>query len=223
VGRAEIPLVDEPLSHLDEPLRVQMRSELRALRSRLNLTSIYVTHDQAEALALGDRVAVLSAGKLQQVGDPHEIYEMPSNTFVAGFIGVPAMNLFQGTIAQREGGLLFLGAEGAEAGSAFVVTLGEWHQDWFSQNIGRRVWLGIRPESVQLAEEIGGRAVGITAVVQSVEYAGAEIILRLASGGRSLVTRRKAGWVLKPGQMATVTLDLNQARIYDAATGALLL
>ena len=222
VRRPKILLLDEPLSHLDEPLRVQMRSELRALRSRLHLTSIYVTHDQAEALALGDRVAVLSAGKLQQVGSPREIYEIPSNTFVAGFIGLPAMNLFQGIIALREDCFLFLGAEAAEAGSAFVVTLGPGRKDWFSQNIGRRVWLGIRPEGVRLAEEKDRRAVGITAVVQSVEYAGAEIMLRLASGRRSIVARRKPDCALKPGQMATVAFDLDQARIYDVSTGALL-
>jgi multiple sugar transport system ATP-binding protein len=116
LGRAlirepKVLLLDEPFANLDEPLRLQLRTELPRLRQRFATTIIFVTHDQEEALALGDRVAVIRKGALQQVGTPREIYERPANRFVASFLGTPAMNLFHGTIAQREGHLVFLGAE----------------------------------------------------------------------------------------------------------------
>lgn len=223
VRRPRILLLDEPLSHLDEPLRDQMRSELRTLHSRLNMTTIYVTHDQAEALALGDRVAVLREGKLQQLGSPREVYETPTNVFVAGFIGNPAMNLFQGTIAKREDELVFLGTSGSETTATFVLELGAWRKDWLSDNIGRRVTLGIRPECITPADH--GPRVGsaLSAVVHSVEYAGARTMLRLAAGGQSLVACVGSSGGYRPGQTVTLAFDLNRARIYDQATGALLL
>jgi multiple sugar transport system ATP-binding protein len=227
VRRPEILLLDEPFSHLDEPLRVQMRAELLALRSRLDMTVIYVTHDQAEALALGDRVAVMRKGRVQQIGTPREIYDAPANIFVAGFVGSPPMNLFHGTVAHREGHLVLLGAETVPDASsaAFVLPLGGWRADWFSQNLGRPVLLGVRPEWIGLAggESAGSQARTTAAVVQSIQYLGVESILRLAAGEHGIVARTGPDCSLRPGQTAALTFDLKEARLYDAVTGALLL
>jgi multiple sugar transport system ATP-binding protein len=223
VRRPRILLLDEPLSHLDEPLRVQLRTELRTLHSRLNMTTISVTHDQAEALALGDRVAVMRDGRLQQSGSPQEVYATPANAFVAGFIGSPAMNLFQGTIAKREDGFVFLGAISNEITSAFVLALRDCRTDWLLQNIGRRVTLGIRPECINPANNGTAAGSAISAVVQSVEYAGARTMLRLTACGQSFVACIGSSDRYRPAQTITLAFDLNRARVYDHATGALLL
>ncbi len=225
VRRPKILLLDEPFSNLDEPLRVQLRAELLALRSRLDMTVIYVTHDQAEALALGDRVAVLRKGQLQQLAAPCEIYDAPANTFVAGFVGSPPMNLFHGTVAHREGHLVLLGVETApEALPAFVLPLGGWRADWFSQNIGRPILLGVHPEGISLATQSASINAGgtVAARVRSVQYLGAETIVRLAVGEHSVVARRDSPGALKPGEATAFALDLKRARVYDAATGAML-
>jgi multiple sugar transport system ATP-binding protein len=226
VRRPRILLLDEPFSHLDEPLRVQMRAELLALRSRLEMTVIYVTHDQAEALALGDRVAVLRTGQLQQVGAPREIYNAPANTFVAGFIGAPPMNLFHGTVMQREEQLVLVGAKTApDAPSpALVVPLGGWRADWFAQNVGRQVLLGIRPEGIGVTDSAAHAHASqtIAAVVQSIQYLGAESILHLTVGKHEVVARTASAGGLQRGQTVALAFDLRQAHVYDAATGALL-
>jgi len=227
VRRPTILLLDEPFSHLDEPLRVQLRTELLTLRSRLDTTMVYVTHDQVEALALGDRVAVLRQGKLQQVGSPAEVHDFAANTFVAEFIGSPPMNLFHGTVAQREGLHVVLGLEKSlEVPSpALVLALGDWHTDWFSKNVGRPVCLGVRPHSIRLGDQSSRSQVAPTlaGVMQSMEYLGAESILRLTAGGHGIVVRTDSPGELPLGQTATLVIDLGKARVYDAATGELLL
>jgi len=227
VRRPKILLLDEPFSHLDEPMRVQLRAELLTIRSRLGMTVIYVTHDQAEALALGDRVAVLRQGKLQQVGPPGEVYDAPANTFVAGFIGSPPMNLFQGTVAHREGQLVLSGAEAVTEAPlpALSLPLAGWHEEWFSQNIGRPVLLGVRPEGVHLADGIAQSSAGRTvpAVLQSIQYLGAESLLRLNVGGQRIVARAPPPGALQTGQTVALAFDFLRARVYDATTEAMLL
>jgi len=227
VRRPKVLLLDEPFSHLDEPLRIQLRVELLALRSRLDTTILYVTHDQAEALSLGDRVAVLRQGKLQQVGRPAEIYDAPANTFVAGFIGSPPMNLLHVTVAHRDGQLILVGGETATAAPlpALILRLAGWHRDWFSQNVGRQVWLGIRPECVRLADGISQSSAcrTVPAVLQSIQYLGAETLLRMTVGEQGVVARTPTPSALQSGQIVALAFDLGRARIYDAATGALLL
>jgi multiple sugar transport system ATP-binding protein len=222
VRRPKILLLDEPLSHLDEPLRVQMRTELRALRTRLEITLIYVTHDQEEALALGDRVAVMHAGRLQQVGSPRELYETPTNTFVAGFVGSPPMNLFRGTMAQREGGLVFVSADKDKPGSGFTVSLDHTLAGRASLNVGRQVWLGIRPEHVQVSPVNHAVNHAIRAILHSAEYVGSESILRFTVGEQAIVVRAAARDPLQPGDMAALTFDRSHARGYDATTGGIL-
>lgn len=226
VRRPKILLLDEPFSHLDEPLQVRMRSELLALRSRLDLTVIYVTHDQAEALALGDRVAVLRSGSLQQVGSPQEVYAAPANSFVAGFIGSPAMNLVRMTVARCEEGLVLLDAESPSDASqrAFVLPLGDWRTDWFVQNVGRLILLGIRPESISVGQDAvrASATQPITALVRSAQFAGAETILRLGLGSLNLTARVKSPDGFQTGQTVRLAFDLKRARIYDGISGALL-
>jgi multiple sugar transport system ATP-binding protein len=226
VRRPKILLLDEPFSHLDEPLRVQMRSELLSLRSRLDLTVLYVTHDQAEALALGDRVAVLRSGSLQQVGSPQEVFAAPANSFVAGFIGSSAMNLVRMTVARIEEGLVLLDAANPSDASqrAFVLPLSDWRMDWFSQNVGRPILLGIRPENISLSHDTGcaGATQPTTALVQSTQFTGAETILHLGLGSINLRARIGSLAGFQSGQAVTLAFDLKGARVYDGISGALL-
>jgi multiple sugar transport system ATP-binding protein len=138
-------LMDEPLSNLDAKLRVQMRAEIARLQSDLGVTTLYVTHDQVEAMTMGDRVAVMRKGQLQQVGTPQELYDTPLNLFVGGFIGSPAMNMLEVTIAEANGGLVAQGANQSLTLSDDAVSA---HPE-LKAYVGRSVVLGIRPEDLE--------------------------------------------------------------------------
>ncbi|MEO5771629.1 MAG: sn-glycerol-3-phosphate ABC transporter ATP-binding protein UgpC, partial [Burkholderiaceae bacterium] len=160
VRNPKVFLFDEPLSNLDAKLRVQMRSEIRALHQRLHATSVYVTHDQVEAMTMADRIVVLRDGRVEQVGSPVELYDRPCNTFVAGFIGSPAMNLVAARVqpggAQADVGGLFGLPHGAHASP------------------GARVVLGLRPEHLQLQ---AAGAPGMACRVEVMEFTGADTLL----------------------------------------------
>jgi multiple sugar transport system ATP-binding protein len=196
-------LMDEPLSNLDAKLRVQMRADIAALQSDFGVTTVYVTHDQSEAMTLGHRVAVLHDGKLQQCGPPRELYERPVNTFVAGFIGSPAMNLCA----------VPLGANGHVAFAGVEVPLPRGATD------GRRgVVLGFRPESLELASE------GLAARVAVVEEVGADAfvfcVADVAGEETKLVARTETRRA--PEREARVRLRPRpgEAHLFDAETGA---
>lgn len=157
VRQPQVFLMDEPLSNLDAKLRVQTRTQIASLQRRLGVTTVYVTHDQTEALTMGDRIAVLKDGILQQVGTPRDLYEKPNNVFVAGFIGSPAMNLFP--VHLVEGGVQF----GDKVVGVEADTLGKAH--------GTEVTVGVRPEDIQVAPEDGK---GLTVQVDLVEELGAD-------------------------------------------------
>jgi len=157
VRQPQVFLMDEPLSNLDAKLRVQTRTQIASLQRRLGVTTVYVTHDQTEALTMGDRIAVLKDGILQQVGTPRDLYEKPNNVFVAGFIGSPAMNLFSADVA--EGGVRF----GTAVVGVEADVLGKAH--------GSQVTIGIRPEDIIVNPEDGQ---GITVDVDLVEELGAD-------------------------------------------------
>jgi ABC-type sugar transport system ATPase subunit len=200
VREPDVFLLDEPLSNLDAQLRVQTRAELQRLHQRLGTTMLYVTHDQIEALTMGDRVAVLRDGVLQQVAPPDEIYRRPANRFVAGFIGSPAMNLLP--VSARDGRLQvgpFL-LERPPGGEALN---------------GQRLELGVRPE--HLVVSLGGP--GVPAEVQIVELAGRETFLHLAAGGQRLVAR--VGLELRPrvGEQVRVQIPERQFYLFDADSG----
>ena len=156
VRRPQVFLMDEPLSNLDAKLRVQTRTQIASLQRRLGVTTVYVTHDQTEALTMGDRIAVLKDGLLQQVGTPRELYEAPANLFVAGFIGSPAMNLL--TVPVTEAGVQF--------GSAVV----EFERSVLA-NAGTTAIVGVRPEDIELSPKSG---VGLEVTVDLVEELGAD-------------------------------------------------
>ena len=196
VRNPQVFLMDEPLSNLDAKLRVATRAQIAKLQRELHTTMIYVTHDQVEAMTMGDRVAVLRDGRLQQVAAPRELYENPVNAFVAGFIGSPAMNLFDAPVA---GGMVAL--EGlrvtAPSGAQGTVTV------------------GVRPEHLRLA---GEGEEGMHAVVDLVEELGADSFLHCSSpDGYPLVYRAESAD--HPGEAIRLVAKEGQVRFFDSATG----
>ncbi|MFZ4894666.1 ABC transporter ATP-binding protein [Plantibacter sp. Mn2098] len=157
VRQPQVFLMDEPLSNLDAKLRVQTRTQIASLQRRLGVTTVYVTHDQTEALTMGDRIAVLKDGLLQQVGTPRDLYEKPNNVFVAGFIGSPAMNLFQGEVA--DGGVKLGG---------YIIPV---EREIISEAPSKHVTVGVRPEDISVSSVAGS---GIEVTVDLVEELGAD-------------------------------------------------
>ena len=196
-------LMDEPLSNLDAKLRVQMRADIAALQSDFGITTVYVTHDQAEAMTLGHRVAVLHNGYLQQCGPPRELYERPVNMFVAGFIGSPAMNLCT----------LPLGANGTVAFGDVKVPL----PANVSTNGRTNLVLGVRPESLEVAPE------GIAAKVDVVEDVGADAFVFCSTvlGGETtkLVARTEVRNAPKQGEQVTLKPRADEAHVFDPESG----
>jgi multiple sugar transport system ATP-binding protein len=179
-------LMDEPLSNLDAKLRVAMRAEIAGIQQRLGVTTIYVTHDQVEAMTMGDRVAVMRKGQLQQVDSPQELYDRPVNLFVGGFIGSPAMNMLEATIERRDGGLV------ANFGSQSLA-LGDGALDGrsgLSGFEGKPVIVGIRPEDLEDADHVDDAADGrrLRGRVALREALGAEIMVHLTVDVRSAQT-----------------------------------
>jgi len=173
-------LMDEPLSNLDAKLRVQMRSEIAALQKSLNVTTVYVTHDQVEAMTMGDRVAVMKFGVLQQVDTPDNLYNKPANAFVAGFIGSPSMNLFEGVLHRTGEGLaLRIGEQSLELSDALVA-----ERPSVENYVDRTLIFGIRPEDIEDAslasENLDGAR--LKARVELVESLGSEIIVHFDVG-----------------------------------------
>jgi len=187
VGRAivrhpQVFLFDEPLSNLDAKLRVQMRVELKRLHNRLETTAIYVTHDQVEAMTLGDRVVVMKDGLVQQVGEPMELYSKPRNKFVAGFIGSPAMNFIETTIADS-GGTLYAETQGLR------VRVPAERAPRLAAYKGQAVTLGIRPEDLQEATGGDPQDLVFETLVEVVEPLGSEILLDTRVGNQTVVAR----------------------------------
>ena len=205
MGRAivrdpQVFLFDEPLSNLDAKLRVQMRSEIRELHQRLSTTTIYVTHDQIEAMTMADRIVVMRDGHIAQVGAPLELYDRPANVFVAGFIGSPAMNLLPGVV-RKEGGVPVVVVDGASLPLPDRPGLNE----------GRKVVFGIRPEHLDLTG-----AGGMPARVVVVEPTGSEthVVLRLGERDLTAVFRERHAFV--PGQQVHLTRQPGLIHIFDA-------
>ena len=180
-------LMDEPLSNLDAKLRVQMRAEIARLQHDLDVTTIYVTHDQIEAMTMGDRVAVIRKGMLQQVDDPQRLYEHPRNIFVAGFIGSPAMNLLEASLARRSNGGLVVQLGDLELGVPEELLAA---RPALAGYVGRKVVVGIRPEDMEDAALVTGAPADrrIPATVELREALGSDVVIhftdRRAAGGR---------------------------------------
>jgi multiple sugar transport system ATP-binding protein len=200
-------LMDEPLSNLDAKLRVQMRADVAGLQARLGVTTIYVTHDQAEAMTLGHRVAVLKDGRLQQCAPPRTLYDRPANTFVAGFIGSPAMSLC--TVPVGSNGSVDLGSTKIELTRSTSAAIAE-------RGL-RGVVVGLRPESIELAAE------GIAAHVEVVEELGADSFVVCASelpgGYARLTARTDARRAPQRGERVALRPVPGQAHLFDPETG----
>ena len=218
VGRAivrhpQVFLFDEPLSNLDAMLRVQMRVELKRLHERLETTAIYVTHDQVEAMTLGDRVVVMKDGWVQQVGEPLELYGQPSNKFVAGFIGSPAMNFVDVTISDS-GGVLWADAEGLRLKVPPQMTAR------VRAHGGKRVTLGMRPEALHLVIGSDQPEYSFATAVDVLEPLGNEILVNFRAGGAPMVARVDPGVRVKAHQSIRVALDPERVHFFGETSGA---
>jgi multiple sugar transport system ATP-binding protein len=215
VGRAivrhpQVFLFDEPLSNLDAKLRVQMRVELKRLHDRLETTAIYVTHDQVEAMTLGDRVVVMKDGWIQQVGEPLELYGKPANKFVAGFIGSPAMNFAEVTVVDDGGSL-------AVSNPGLRIVVPPARAERLRAYKGQTITLGVRPEDLRVATD--GRA-GFDALVEVVEPLGSEILLDVKVGPHVMVARVDPTVRAKVHENIRLTVEPDRAHFFDAKTEA---
>jgi multiple sugar transport system ATP-binding protein len=194
-------LLDEPLSNLDAKLRVQMRAELKLLFDRLATTVVYVTHDQAEAMTMSDRVAIFDKGVVQQVGTPLELYDKPANAFVAGFLGSPPMNFLEGEIV-----------DGQVRGSGYAFTLPAWAG---SMARGAAVILGLRPEDITLRDGTGPA----TASISLVEPMGSSTIVYTRIGENLVAIETGKDTNLGAGSAVSLDIDPNRLHLFDAVTG----
>ena len=205
VCKPKVFLLDEPLSNLDTRMRAGMRAEIAELHRRLGTTMIFVTHDQTEAMTLGQRLCVLDLGQVMQTGSPMDLYRRPAHRFVGDFIGTPGMNFVRGRLEDRDGGLAFVGS-----GDNLALGLG----GDLAKHAGGEVEMGIRPENISLA----AGACDAMGTVQGCETLGHESLLRVRCGDHELVVRvpgAGAGGLAKVG----LRFDLNAAAWFDAATG----
>ncbi len=218
VGRAIVrkPMVflfDEPLSNLDAKMRVQMRTEIHKLHIRLQTTIIYVTHDQVEAMTMGDRIAVMRDGVLQQVADPITVYDHPKNKFVAGFIGSPPMNFMQGEIIKKDGRIYF------NEGKVVVKLVEDMHKE-IAPYIGKQVTLGIRSEDIYdklfVSEAPPENTVRVNCEVY--EPMGSEVYLYLNTGKHTFIARVGAHDKPKVNQDMDLVFDMSKVHFFDIDT-----
>ena len=211
MGRAivrdpQVFLFDEPLSNLDAQLRVQMRTEIKSLHQRLKTTTVYVTHDQVEAMTMADRIVVMSNGNVEQIGTPLDLFDNPANLFVARFIGSPSMNLVSGKISIEAGTPRF-------AANGLTLDL----PAAFSAHVNKPVVLGIRPENLVVVSK--GYENSFDALVDVVEPTGNETLLNIRVGDQQLLLLSRDRLLLNAGQTITVVPALEQLHLFDAETG----
>jgi multiple sugar transport system ATP-binding protein len=221
--QAGVLLFDEPLSNLDAKLRVHMRTELKRLHLAVRSTMLYVTHDQVEAMTMGDRIVIMNLGVICQIGTPLEIYDKPADRFVAGFIGTPPMNFFEGEIAADAGGPAVV----LSGGLRLPLARAE-----LASSAGRRIFFGIRPEHISLTEtsralsDIAWTTVGkpakVPAMIEVIEPLGHRVILTAKSpaGIFQMETEIHAG--IRQGEQADLWFDMNRAYFFDRETEAVL-
>lgn len=211
VRDAKVFLMDEPLSNLDAKLRVQMRAEIIKLHQRLQTTTIYVTHDQTEALTMATRIVVMKDGKIQQIGTPKDVYEHPENVFVGGFIGSPAMNFFKGKLTD---GAIHIGS------AALSVPEGKMKMLREKGYAGKDVIFGIRPEDIhdELIVVESYKNSSITAKINVAELLGSEIMVYSRIGDQDFIARIDARHDIRAGEELTVAFDMNKAHFFDSET-----
>jgi multiple sugar transport system ATP-binding protein len=207
VREPSVFLMDEPLSNLDAKLRVQTRAEILRIQRRLGTTTVYVTHDQIEAMTMGDRIAVMSEGVLQQVGPPPELYEHPVNKFVAAFIGSPAMNF--ATVHADQGKL--------KMGHHLLHLTGR-RQKIASDRHGKQLEIGFRPEDLEVANGTGDGAVRFPAKVDVVEYLGNQELLHADAEGNEIVALVSSERNVKVGDNIEFTIPSDKLHLFDPET-----
>jgi multiple sugar transport system ATP-binding protein len=201
-------LMDEPLSNLDAKLRVQTRAEIARLHQRLGTTMVYVTHDQVEAMTMGQRIAVMSDGLLQQVGTPQQLYDHPINRFVAGFIGSPSMNFVETDVPDGAGEIQSEDLQ-VPVPPAFKEGMA---------GMTNKVIVGFRPEHLELGE-VEGTAATVRGTADVVEYLGNEELLHVTSGGKDLVAIVDSSYRVKPGDVVQLKLPVDKLHMFDAESG----
>ncbi len=218
VGRAIVRnpavfLFDEPLSNLDAKMRVQMRCEIMHLRQRVQTTMIYVTHDQVEAMTLGDRIVVMKDGLIMQVAEPLVVYHYPANLFVARFIGTPPMNIFAGRLEKGENGFVF-------NGGSFKVPLPIVMNESIQNNVDKNVYFGIRPEDIELKERAEAPSVTITGQVDVAERLGNETLVHMITGEHAYQVRISShSDPVLPGSGMELCPAIERAHIFDGDNG----
>ncbi|MCF6118958.1 MAG: sn-glycerol-3-phosphate ABC transporter ATP-binding protein UgpC [Mesorhizobium sp.] len=201
VRNPQVFLFDEPLSNLDAKLRVQMRTEIKELHQRLKTTTIYVTHDQIEAMTMADKIVVMRDGRIEQVGAPLELFDRPANLFVAGFIGSPSMNLLKGVVRKGDKPIVEI------AGTPFPMAASSKVED------GRNVVYGVRPEHLEIHPD------GVPAKISVVEPTGSETLVFLRFGEGEMVALFRERHDFKPGDTLHLKPRLDQVHLFDAETG----
>jgi len=208
VRKPSVFLMDEPLSNLDAKLRTQMRTELQELHNELGVATVYVTHDQTEAMTMGDRIAVLNSGKLQQIGTPLELYHQPANEFVASFIGSPSMNILE---------LEYDPASGTATDGDVTYTFTEAQAEQLAESDADRIKIGIRPEDIELADGDSPRTV--TATVTVVEPMGEESYLHLDVGRHELTASIDGDYIVGADQQIRIEFPASRVHAFPADSG----
>ena len=210
VREPSVFLFDEPLSNLDAKLRVQMRAEIKKLQHRLQVTTIYVTHDQVEAMTMGNRIAILDKGKLQQVGTPLDVYEKPQNVFVANFIGTPQMNFIRAIVA--DGG-------GALAANGFKLPAPATARGSLASRIGKPVMVGIRPENVlEASRPTRGVTAKLELTVDLVETLGDEVVVHGSQGEDQIAFKMDPHNPPEFGDKVAALVEIDRLHLFDAET-----
>lgn len=228
VRRPRLFLLDEPLSNLDPQTRVELRREIGRLHQETGIAMIHVTHDHEEALTLGDRVAVLCAGRLQQIASPREIYEHPANRFVAGFVGSPPMNFIRGRLVAVEARIEFheAGPNPSSVGEAISVCLPDEMGTHWRSHTGQDLVLGIRPEHLAITESVavtpGGGAVSFRGRVKSVQNPGSHLLVQIATAGHTLIARLPPTSRVRVNESLSLGLQPEQLLFFKPADGSAL-
>jgi multiple sugar transport system ATP-binding protein len=215
VREPQVFLMDEPLSNLDAKLRVGMRAEIRKLHQRIQTTTIYVTHDQTEAMTMGDRIVVMKDGVIQQCGTPQEVYHSPANMFVAGFIGSPAMNFLRGRIVEENEQVYF-----RTTGTSILLPENRYPICRSEGVIGQEVILGIRPEDLHIEDTLTSQYPEsvIYGKVEVSENVGSEVYLHVTVSGQNIIARVNSRFYLQPGTLVKLVLDMNKVHLFRADT-----
>ena len=218
VRNPKVFLFDEPLSNLDAKMRVHMRSEISRLHTQLTTTMVYVTHDQVEAMTMGNRICVMRDGLIMQVADPLTLYRHPENIFVAGFIGSPPMNLLKGKVQKLDSGLAFV--EDGQTGALTIPLRGKL-EPLAAKYVGKPIIFAIRPE--HLSDQVSDPDhIPITATVEIAEPMGSESIVYFKSATGNLIARVPGEHVYHPGEQLTVQLNMDKVHLFDSQTEAVI-